>query len=111
MPADHRLQPVQRRAEHRQKPADLAAAAPRQHRQDEFVVGDAVDGAEPRRIAPVGAALDCRVPDITAGQPDGLEIRWLERKQRQQMVVPARHAARPAGAPRPHHRRDVMNQR
>ena len=27
------------------------------------------------------------------------------------MVVPARHAPRPAGAPRPHHRRDIMDQR
>ena len=76
--------------------AHLAAAAARQHRQQRRVVGDAVAAAEARAVAAIGAALDHRVADIAAGEPDGGEIRRLEGQERHQMVVPARHAlARP----------------
>ena len=49
--------------------------------------------------------------DMTGGQPDLFEIGRLERQQGQHMVVPARHAAGAPGAPGPHHRGDVGDQR
>jgi len=66
-------------------------------------------GAKACRVAAIGAAFEHRMADIAAGEPDPLEIRRLKRQQRHQMVVPPGHAPSPAGAPRPHHRRHVMD--
>ena len=49
--------------------------------------------------------------DVTAAEADPLEIGRLERQQRHQVIVPARHASRPTGAPCPDHRRHIMDQR
>ncbi len=68
-------------------------------------------GAEPLGVAAIGTAVEHRVADTGAGEPDPLEIRRLERQQRHQMVVPARHAPGAAGAPCPDHRRHIVDQR
>jgi hypothetical protein len=70
-----------------------------------------VGGAKPGRHAPPGAAFHDRMADIAGREADRLEIGRLERQQGQQVIVPARHPPGAAAAPRPDHRRDVMNER
>src|SRR6185312_15256314 len=109
--ADPSLQQAQRLAENRREPAHLAAAAAGKHDQHQGLGRDAVLGAKAGAIAGAGAAVDYRVTDAGGRQPLALEIRRLERQQRQQMVVPACDPPRPAAAPRPDHRCDIMDQR
>jgi hypothetical protein len=110
-PAERRLGQRQCAAKDRQQPFDLAAAAAGQDGQEQILGGEPVRGTEAPAVAAPGAALDDRMPDMIASEADALEIGRLERQQCQQMIVPARHPPCPAGAPCPHHRRHVMNER
>jgi hypothetical protein len=108
--ADQCLETCQRRAKYRQQPLHLAAATARQHRDQRLIGADPICRAKSDAVAAIGAAVEHRMADIGTGEPDLLEIRRLKRQQRHQMVVPAGHAPRPPGAPRPHHRRHVVDQ-
>src|SRR5579864_1662838 len=62
-------------------------------------------------IALVRAALNHGMADIGTGKSNRGKVRRLEGQQRHQMVVPARHPSRAPAAPRPNHRRDIVDER
>ena len=86
-------------------------AAAGQHREYEFILGDAVRHAKARRVSAPGAGFEHRMPDMAGREPDLFEIGRLERQQCHDMIVPAGHMAGASRAPGPHHRGDIGDQR
>src|SRR5437016_4111962 len=79
------------RAENRQQTHYLSVPAAGQYGNQQLIRREPMRGPKPPPITAVGPALEHRVAHIATGQPDPFEIRRLERKQGQQMIVPAGH--------------------
>ena len=69
--------------EGRQKPADFAPSAARQHAQHFGIIGNSMTRAKRRAIALISPGFQDRMPHKRAGQPDRLKIWRLERQQGQ----------------------------
>jgi hypothetical protein len=104
-------QPADGIREGRQQPCDLAATASGQHDEQGRGGGNAVPGTKSRAVAGGSVALDHRMADIARLQPDLFEVGRLERQQGQQVIDGAGGVPRAEFAPRPDHRRDVVDHR